>query len=89
MRDMGIVYGSKEAAVPLVIGKDTVYVHTDIVAEEIEDEMMGKYTQYKYHEVQYTHYEYLKIQADAQSQLKENLTNTQLAILELYESIGE
>ena len=30
MRDMGTVQGSAAQAVPLVIGKDTVYVHTDI-----------------------------------------------------------
>lgn len=88
MRDMGIVSGSAEQAVPLVIGKDTVYVHTDITSEEVEDEY-GKRTEYKYHEIQYTHYEYMKLQADAQTQLQESVANTQLAILELYESMGD
>lgn len=84
---MGIVHGSKEAAVPVVVGKDTVYVHTDIKSEEVESEM-GTYTDYSYHEIQYTHQEYLQLQVNAQAQLQENVTNTQLAILELYESMG-
>lgn len=87
MRDMGTVYGSREAAVPLVIGYDTVYVHTDI--QEYQETMEGGevMTDYKYHEIQYTKDEYLKIQADKQSKLEENITNVQGAILELYESM--
>ena len=30
MKDMGIVRGSPEMAQPLVVGTDTVFVHTDI-----------------------------------------------------------
>lgn len=30
MQDMGIVYGSKGQAIDLVIGIDTVYVHSEI-----------------------------------------------------------
>ena len=87
MRDMGIVHGSREAAVPLVIGYDTVYVHTDIqeYQEAMEDDEV--ITGYKYHEIQYTKDEYLKIQADKQSKLEENITNVQGAILELYENM--
>lgn len=87
MRDMGIVHGSREAAVPLVIGYDTVYVHTDI--QEYQETMLDgeTITGYKYHEIQYTKDEYLKIQADKQSKLEENITNVQGAILELYENM--
>lgn len=87
MRDMGIVHGSREAAVPLVIGYDTVYVHTDI--QEYQETMMdGEVTTgYKYHEIQYTKDEYLQIQADKQSKLEDNLNNVQGALLELYESM--
>ena len=87
MKDMGIIHGSREAAVPLVIGYDTVYVHTDIqeYQEAMEDDEV--ITGYKYHEIQYTKDEYLKIQADKQSKLEENITNVQGAILELYENM--
>lgn len=87
MKDMGIVQGSREAALPIVIGYDTVYVHTDI--QEYQETMEGGevITGYKYHEIQYTKDEYLKIQADKQSRLEESVTNVQGAILELYESM--
>lgn len=87
MRDMGIVSGSREAAAPLVIGYDTVYVHTDI--QEYQETMEGGEvtTGYRYHEIQYTKDEYLKLQADKQSKLEESITNAQGAILELYESM--
>ena len=80
MRDMGIVRGSKEAAVPLVIGKDTVYVHTDIeeIEEEFDDE---KYTTWQYHEIQYTLQEYILMQAEEQKKLKSNLINAQNSLI--------
>lgn len=87
MRDMGTVYGSRAAAVPLVIGYDTVYVHTDIQEYQETMEDGEVITGYKYHEIQYTKDEYLKIQADKQSKLEENITNVQGAILELYENM--
>ena len=51
MKDYGRVRGSKEQAKPLIIGKDTVYVHTDIV--DTEDD------QCEYNEVQYDKDEYI------------------------------
>lgn len=87
MRDMGIVKGSRKAAAPLVIGYDTVYVHTDIQEYQETMESGEVITGYQYHEIQYTKDEYLKIQADKQSKLEENLTNVQGAILELYENM--
>lgn len=54
MIDMGIVKGSEAQAKPLIIGKDTVYVHTDIHTVEETDERGEKFVTYEYHEVQYT-----------------------------------
>ena len=51
MKDYGRIRGSKEQAKPLIIGKDTVYVHTDIV--DVEDD------QCEYNEVQYGKDEYI------------------------------
>jgi len=53
MKDMGIVHGSAEQAVPLVIGYDTVYVHTDI--EPVTEDQNGNPLegQFRYHEIQY------------------------------------
>lgn len=56
MKDYGRVRGSKEQAKPLIIGKDTVYIHTDIV--DIEDD------QCEYNEVQYGKDEFIKMMAE-------------------------
>ena len=60
MRDMGIVQGSAAMAKPLIIGKDTVYVHTDI--QEITDSDGN--TLYQYHEVQYDKDEFIQLLAE-------------------------
>lgn len=60
MRDMGIVRGSKAWAVPLIIGKDTVYVHTDIWKESTEE---GE-DLYRFHEKQYGKDEYILMMAN-------------------------
>ena len=88
MVDMGIVHGSKEAAQPLVIGKTTVYVHTDIQKIENTDEQ-GNFMEdmYSYHEIQYDKDEYIKLQAEKQEQLEDDVNTTQLALIELYESM--
>mgnify|MGYP001003471962 CR=1 FL=1 len=59
MKDMGIVFGSAEQAVPLVIGKDTVYVHSDI--QQILEDKDGKPVTnlFQYHEIQYDKDEYI------------------------------
>ena len=64
MKDMGIVYGSAAQAVPLIIGKDKVYVHTDIREHTVTDPDTGETrTDYTYHEVQYELREFLQIKA--------------------------
>ena len=70
MKDMGLVNGSAEQARPLVIGKDTVYVHTDITPAEDGG--------YCYHEIQYEKDEYIHMLAD-------ELVNVQLALCDIYE----
>lgn len=65
MKDMGIVQGSASQAVPLIIGKDTVYVHTDITPVEDEEGL------FEYHEIQYEKDEYIKLMAE-QSNLQDN-----------------
>lgn len=65
MLDMGIVQGSEAQAKPLIIGKDTVYVHTNIhKIEKPVDEMGGEMTSdlYEYNEVQYTLEEWQEMQ---------------------------
>jgi len=65
MKDMGIVRGSAAQAVPLIIGKDTVYVHSNIKPVEDEEGL------FEYHEIQYEKDEYIKLMTE-QSNLQDN-----------------
>lgn len=86
MKDVGIVIGNGEQAKPLVIGKDTVYMHTDI--EPITENSRGEKVDdlFKYHEVQYDKDEYIELLAKQNEELTAGLNDTQLALCELYES---
>lgn len=88
MKDMGIVYGNGEQAKEVVVGLDTVYVHTGI--EKVETDSRGKPVEdmYRYHEKQYTKNEYLDLMMQENSSLRQQVTDTQVALCELYESIG-
>lgn len=59
MKNMGIVHGNTPQAKPIVIGKDTVYIHTDI-QPVIED---GEIVQdlFSYQETQCSYQEYLQM----------------------------
>ena len=86
MKEIKNVQGSYEQAQPLIIGKTTVYVHTNIVQAKDED---GNIIDdlYVYDEIQYTKDEYIKIIADKNSQLEQEVIDTQLALCDIYETI--
>jgi hypothetical protein len=71
MKDMGIVQGSGVQAVPLVVGKDTVYVHTDITKVDTDSEGKPVDDLYEYHEVQYDKDEYIKLQGQQLDDMQE------------------
>ena len=73
MKDMGIVQGSAIQAVPLVIGFDTVYVHTDIQKIDINLNDFEVQSLYQYHEIQYDKDEYIAMMANSQSFLQSQL----------------
>lgn len=72
MKDMGIVHGSAEQAVPLVVGKDTVYVHTDIQELPPDDEYEGGI--WEYHEIQYNLNEYIHLMSERIDETQRILT---------------
>ena len=72
MKDMGIVRGSAEMAKPLIVGFDTVYVHTDIKPVEPLEEEPDRAPEFEYHEIQYGKDEYIQVMAD------QNAENTRL-----------
>ena len=88
MIDCGYVTGSKEQAVELIVGIDTVYVHDDIQLLKKEDEQVNPVEVYQYHEVQYDKDEYIKVMSEKNSELENQLTDTQLALGDVYELIG-
>lgn len=47
------VHGSEQAAQPLVIGKDTIYVHANIRQEQVED-LNATRTEWVYDEYQFS-----------------------------------
>ena len=87
MKEIKNVQGSTEQAQPLIVNKDTVYVHTNIVQATDEDGNVID-NLYVYDEVQYTKDEYIQIMADKNETLEKEVTETQLALCELYESLG-
>lgn len=63
-----------------VIDAYSVWLNTDIRA--ISE------TEYEYRQVRYTKDEYLRLIDDKNAQLEEQLTDTQLALCDVYEMIG-
>ena len=86
MKGIGTVQGNSEQAKALVIGKDTVYVHTDIVPVEKDGKVVEDL--FSYTEVQYGKDEYIELMAQQNKQLGNDLLDTQLALCEIYETIG-
>jgi len=86
MKDIGIVQGSAAQAVPLVVGKDTVYVHTDIELLPPDDEHDDT-ERYQYHEIQYGKDEYIRLMDEKTALVETQLTDTQLALVEVFEML--
>ena len=86
MKKIKNVQGSLEQAQPLIISKTTVYVHSNIVQAKDED---GNVIDdlYVYDEIQYTKDEYIKIMADKNIKLEQEITETQMALCDIYEAI--
>ena len=83
MIDVGIVTGSEAMAKSLIVGKDTVYVHTDI--EEVSNPDSPNGVLYKYHEIQYLKDEYIEMIAEKNNKLEHETTSLQLALVDVYE----
>lgn len=80
MTDYGVVTGSEAQAQELIIGADTVYIHTDIKKLDQKDEQGNDMNLYQYHEVQYGKDEYIKKMSEANIQLQTQAESTQEAL---------
>jgi hypothetical protein len=74
VKNIGKVQGSEAMAKPVIVGSTKVYVHTDIKKVEGEEGL------YSYNEVQYSKDEYINL-------LSTQLSDTQLALCDLYEIV--
>lgn len=83
MKDVGIVQGSEAQAKDIIISVDTVYVHSDIKKVQKKDEKDPDV--WEYHEVQYGKDEYIELIAEKNKALEKQVTDTQIALTELYE----
>lgn len=89
MVDLGRVRGSEGASKPLIISKDTVYVHTDIqkIVEIMPDGT--EWEVWEYNEVQYDKDEYLELVVKQKNDLQAELDLMQVAMLENTENISD
>lgn len=90
MKKLKDVIGSKEASKDLIIGKDTVYIHTNIRPyEDKNDEKKEKSELYIYDEVQFSLHEYLELKQQEIDLITKAQTSTedllQEIILKMYE----
>lgn len=88
MKNYGIVHGGAEQAVPLVVGKDTVYVHTNITKLEPDpNDEFAPADLYSYEEIQYDKDEYIGLISNKNDTLELQLIDTQIALADVFEQV--
>ena len=88
MKNYGIVHGGAEQAVPLVVGKDTVYVHTNITKIEPDpNDEFAPADLYSYEEIQYDKDEYIGLISNKNDTLELQLIDTQIALADVFEQV--
>lgn len=84
-----INYGKIRSTVkpePIEIDEYSVYINTDI--SEISVETDGEtHTEYEFNQVRYDKNEYIKLMSEQNTALETQLTDTQLALCEIYEGM--
>ncbi len=86
-----IIHGvtrSAERPEEMLVDEKSVWVAGDIQEVTVADEDGGTHIEYEYNLIQYTKDEYIHIMIETNEALSEDLTNTQLALVEVYEMIG-
>lgn len=86
MQDYGKIRNTMQPE-PKVVDEYSVWVNSDIHEVKVEHE--GEtYTEFEYHQVCYTKDEYIAMMDAKNTELETNMTNAELALVELYEMIG-
>lgn len=68
------------------IDEYSVWVNSDVHEITVEDKK-GTHTEYEYNQTQFSKDEYIKLLSDNNKDLEDKLTDTQLAICEVYEML--
>ena len=79
MRQIQNVHGSDECAKPLIIGKDTVYVHSNIRQETVSDGIENR-IEWVYDEIQYGKDEYIKVMSEKSNELENSIIDVSVAL---------
>ena len=69
------------------IDEYSVWVNSDIHEITVEDKK-GTHIEYEYNQIQYSKDEYIKLLSDNNKDLEDKLTDTQLALCDVFEMIG-
>ena len=85
MIDYGIVRSTVKPE-KVEIDEYSVWVNTDIKEIEVQSEN-EKHTEYEFNQVRYTKDEYIKLIDERNSTLEAQLTDTQLALCEIFEEM--
>jgi len=89
MQSIKNVMGSEESAMPIVKGKDTIYVHSNIRTHEMENPDGTTSEVYVYDEMQFNEDEYNDYLLEASVTQNQEIENLRECILELSELLFE
>lgn len=84
-----IDYGAVRSTVKpdeVEIDEYSVWINTNITEIQVQSEN-GSYTEYEFNQVRYTKDEYIKLIDERNTTLESQLTDTQLALCEIYEGM--
>lgn len=87
MKEYKKVQGSEAQAKELIVNKDTVYVHTNIIKTDAKD-INGNPVEglYEYDEIQYTKDEYIELLSKKNEELQSQIIDVSMALCDMYEA---
>lgn len=71
----------------VAVDEYSVWVNTDIQEVDVKD-FDGIHKEFSFHQVRYTKDEYIRLMIEQSNALESEITNTQIALTEIYEAIG-
>lgn len=72
---------------PKEIDEYSVWINTDIREIQVQSEEENTHIEYEFNQVQYSKDEYIKMIDDKNTELEATITDTQLALVDVYEMI--